>query len=44
MNIETVDKDNTVIIPTIETKDNYTKNGCFGTGLGKLNFTGGVLR
>ena len=39
----TIDKDNTVFIPPVELKDNYTDGGCFGTGLGKINITDGIL-
>ena len=34
----------TVFIPPLELKYNYTDGGCFGTGLGKLNVTDGILR
>ena len=39
-----IDENNVVFIPPLELKDNYTDGGCFGTGLGKINITDGILR
>ena len=40
----TIDQENTIFIPPVELKNNYTDGGCFGTGLGKINVTEGILR